>query len=690
VGTRFAQGAAGAVAVLGVVLASLCVYGLRGAGATLGEMLDSYGLTNLVIGVSLAATGTVLALARPRVAIGWLFQAAGVCYLLSAAALALLPLPGRQGPVVAEVPASVAGALYYASWPVAIGVLIPLGLLAFPEGRLRGRLNLALATLICVTGTGFWVAYGLFPGEGGLRNGIGVPAGTYATLQPLWAAANLGNLAAWLAVCGVLVARYLRGDETVKRRMLWVVLALLATVAITVPFGVFGIGEVGLLAAFVLVPSGVMIGVLRHRLLDIRLALSRTLVWVLLAGVVLGADLLLVTLLSPLITPPGWSTAIAALLVALSAEPLRRLLHRGIDRLVFGRHGPAAVTRLLRARLADAEDPAALIEGLRRALGVAGLRYEVTRIGMVAQSGRVDETAERVELVVGTETVGVLLVGARRGDAGLRHADRALLAVVEPALGVLARSLRLAAALGESRSRIVEAAEVERRRLQRDLHDSVASAVTGVQFKLDAARASHPEAERTRHVLDDASSDLRQVLASLRLVIDDLRPPELDRLGLAAALRIRWTRAVGRSGATVDIRVDAEPPATPPGALPAATEAAAYRIAVEATTNALRHSAARTIRIRLHAGNDALTVRVSDDGGASPGWREGTGMRSMRERAEHLGGSLDIGLDGAGMTVEARLPFPPAEESPPTGEWHADDGRPPDDRLPADAEHAHA
>ncbi len=653
-GLRFARSAAGTVAILGALFATLCVHGLRVAEASFGEMLDSYGLTNLVIGASLMVTGTMLASARPGIAIGWLLQSAGTCYLLSAAALALLPLPGREAPVLAGIPPRVAGALYYASWPPAIGLLIPLALLAFPEGRLRGRVNLAIASLIGLTGVAFWAAFGLFPGDAELPNGVGLPVPLYADLQPLWDAANIANLVAWLTVCAVLIARYFRGDETTKRRMLWLILPILAAIAITVPFSVFGLGGVGFLAAFVLIPTGVLIGVLRYQLLDIRLAVARTLVWLLLVGLVLALDLLLVNLLAPLVLPEGWSTAIAALLVALAAEPLRRLLQRGIDRLVFGRLGTAEVTRLLRERIAGAEDSAALVESLRRALGVAGLRYEVIGIGVIAESGRVDKHVERVDLIVGGQTLGALHVGVRRGDTGLRQADRSLLAVAEPALGILAQSLRLSAALGESRSRILEAAEVERRRLQRDLHDGVASALTGVQFKLEAARASTLGDSSGGGALDDASEDLRHVLASLRLVIDDLRPPELDRLGLAAALRTRWVRAVGRKGTAVVVRVDAEMPET----LPAAVESSAYRIAVEATTNALRHTSASTICITLRLDGAALTLRVDDDGGPPRAWQEGTGMGSMRERAEQLGGRCLITSTETGMTVDAYLPFP--------------------------------
>lgn len=235
-----------------------------------------------------------------------------------------------------------------------------------------------------------------------------------------------------------------------------------------------------------------------------------------------------------------------------------------------------------------------------------GLRFEIEGFGTVAASGTLRAESARIGLAARGTLVGALVVGIRRGDVGLRRADRELLALIEPVLSVLAQSLRLSAALADSRSRIVEAAERERVRLQRDLHDGVASALTGVQFKLDATRALLPDSRSAGDVLDDAVGDLRDTLVSLRLVIDDLRPPELDRLGLAAALRGRWSGTRGRAGDRVAVDVDA----SVPDALPAAVEVTAYLIAVEATSNALRHSAATSVRIATGASNEEIARRL--------------------------------------------------------------------------------
>ena len=152
----------------------------------------------------------------------------------------------------------------------------------------------------------------------------------------------------------------------------------------------------------------------------------------------------------------------------------------------------------------------------------------------------------------------------------------------------------------------------------------------------------------------DSSDDLRAAIEALRHVIEDLRPPELDRLGLGPALRMHWARPVGRYGApvAVEVRCDPEDPDLPP-----ATEVTAFRVVVEAVTNALRHSDARAVVVTIALEPHALHVLVDDDGGATGPWSEGTGLSSMRDRAELIGGTCRAGSTDRGGRVEAHLPI---------------------------------
>jgi signal transduction histidine kinase len=129
----------------------------------------------------------------------------------------------------------------------------------------------------------------------------------------------------------------------------------------------------------------------------------------------------------------------------------------------------------------------------------------------------------------------------------------------------------------------------------------------------------------------------------------------LDELGLAEALRRLVDRAPPGGPQVRLVTADADSPA-------AAVEVAAYRIVQEALTNVLRHSGAHTCDVSVCGGNGSLVVSVADDGrGALPEQRGGAGLETMRERAEEIGGSLELlPRDGGGTVVRAVLPRNPS------------------------------
>jgi two-component system NarL family sensor kinase len=129
-----------------------------------------------------------------------------------------------------------------------------------------------------------------------------------------------------------------------------------------------------------------------------------------------------------------------------------------------------------------------------------------------------------------------------------------------------------------------------------------------------------------------------------------LRPPSLDELGLVGALR-RHTERLDGNGTTITVNA---PELLRP--LPAAVEVAAYRIAVEAITNAVRHADPSHIELQIAVNGD-LEITVLNDGTAAPRWEPGVGLTSMRERAAELGGTVDAGPQTTGGRVRARLPL---------------------------------
>lgn len=225
--------------------------------------------------------------------------------------------------------------------------------------------------------------------------------------------------------------------------------------------------------------------------------------------------------------------------------------------------------------------------------------------------------------------------------------------------------------LARSRERIVAAREEERRRLRRDLHDGLGPTLAAIGLKLDLARdRARTEPAAVGPVLDELRSDVRAAIAQVRTIARELRPPTLDALGLVGAIRQQADGMGGSvNGGPVPVVETAED--LPP--LSAAVEVAAYRIAVEAMTNVIRHAAATRCTVRLALDRDTLEIVVSDDGGGLTGRAVGVGTRSMAERAAEVGGEVTFEPEpGGGTRVVARLPVghgpdPGPRSGPPDG-----------------------
>jgi signal transduction histidine kinase len=152
--------------------------------------------------------------------------------------------------------------------------------------------------------------------------------------------------------------------------------------------------------------------------------------------------------------------------------------------------------------------------------------------------------------------------------------------------------------------------------------------------------------------LHDLSEEIRRTVVDVRRLVEGLRPPALDELGLAGACVQAVERLTAGADLTASVHASDDLPA-----LPAAVEVAAYRIVVEAVTNIVRHARARQCWVSIAATPAALAVTVTDDGAGLlvPG-SHGHGLAIMRERAEELGGTVTVRDGLPGVSVEARLP----------------------------------
>ena len=203
----------------------------------------------------------------------------------------------------------------------------------------------------------------------------------------------------------------------------------------------------------------------------------------------------------------------------------------------------------------------------------------------------------------------------------------------------------------------LRAAEEERRRIARELHDDTAQRLAGLLIRLRLARRTE-DRERREEMLDAAREEILASAEAVRRIARGLRPPALEDAGLDAA--IRWHVRQQVEPADLSAEVDVEPVGD---RLDEEAALAVYRIVQEALSNVLRHAEARTVRVRLGTDGTAVVVEVTDDGrgfaleGSVERHDGGLGLLGMKERAAVAGGTLEIDSSpGTGTRIRARIP----------------------------------
>lgn len=407
----------------------------------------------------------------------------------------------------------------------------------------------------------------------------------------------------------------------------------------------------------------IAVAVLRYRLFDADAWMSRAIAHVALVVAIFAVYALVVTGVG-LVWQPGGAAVVATAAAALLLQPLRSRLTRLANRVVYGRRDdPYTVLSRLGERLADAENPAALLQRLADTVvdELGAVRVEIDLAGddvsarVIAAAGVARTSSETAfPLRFGGAEVGRMRVWAPAGEP-LRAADHRLLGDIATNAATVAQLARTSEELDRSREQLLRAHETERRRLGRDLHDGLGPTVAGLHLRVDTALTLlDRDPARSAELLASARAELVELIAEIRRIVEGLRPAGLDDAGLVASV----ARAVATGPDGVAPRVRVEPTALPP--LPAEVELAAYRITSEAVTNARRHAAGATqCVVRMRAEGRWLRVTIADDGpGIAPGAPLGVGLGSMRERAREVGGSLSVDVaSGGGTVVVATLPL---------------------------------
>jgi signal transduction histidine kinase len=404
--------------------------------------------------------------------------------------------------------------------------------------------------------------------------------------------------------------------------------------------------------------------VLARGLYDLRTATNRTLVWATLSAAIVGVFAGVIVGLSQLLhvdQRSQWLLWVAAAVVAVLFAPIRDSLQRTVNRLTFGRWDqPYDVLAALGQRVEAAVEVERLLADVAVELEGLGLRdvtiADVTGLVLVGGAAPDGEVTEHRLSAYGDE-VGTLSYVPP--TTPLRARDRQLLDDLAGHLGGVLHAHRLTLDLQRAREHLVLAREEERRRLRRDLHDGLGPALAGHLLRLDVIAGRMSRDSEAAAGIDALRSDLRETMTEVRRVVEGLRPPALDELGLAGSLHQVADRLTSGTVTAVVIAADELP------TLPAAVEVATFRIVTEAVTNVVKHAHATSCRVELSVRDGRLRLLVSDDGHASrfPDQPTGHGLQTMKERAEELRGRLSVmrGPDGVGTVVVAELPLPPAQ-----------------------------
>ncbi|MBB1511755.1 hypothetical protein H5399_03940 [Tessaracoccus sp. MC1627] len=526
-------------------------------------------------------------------------------------------------------------------WTAAGVLFLPLSLITYPRVR-RSTPDLLAVTVSVAIGAAA-VAY---PGSGAIAV-LATAVLSVVVIRTWWA--------------------FERGEAGERAPLAWVALALLVALCASFLGAFGGLGLVGTVAAILslaLIGPAMVVGVRAPTTSPRGALVWVTVTFTTVAGYIAAFGLVAAMVELLLGSPPtvGVQGLLAAAL-ALGVHPLRHVLRGVVEELLFGRRrDPLDAAARVAGSVGD--EPESALEAIRDALGLPYAAVVAGGVTLAESGSRVGTEAVR-PLEPGSPGTRRLVVCLRSGELRLSRDDEQVLSLAGPLLAQTLRAHELAAEVRASRVTVISGVEDERRRLRRDLHDGLGPRLTGIAFTADAAiNTLRSDGGATVALLSDLRAEAAAAIVEIRGLVDGLRPPSLDELGLVGALRLQLQSLRSASGQPISVELDADVPS----GLPAAVEVAAYRIVTEALSNVARHAGSTRAIVRLepsdHPGGRALLIEVRD--GHAEGrraedpntqWRPGVGLGSMRERAEELGGSFEAGPTQAGGYVLAVLPL---------------------------------
>lgn len=411
-------------------------------------------------------------------------------------------------------------------------------------------------------------------------------------------------------------------------------------------------------------PFSIGVIVLESRVRHMSSAFNRVLVYFVLSVMSITVYALLVGVFGFLLQGkvPTMIALVATGWVAVMFQPLREKVQRAVNHLVFGeRDEPYRMlsdfSRQLEVALTHRDLLTTIVETAARALRAPYAAIEINNEGdgmrtLVSVGTPVDQVS-RIDLDVKGEVVGQLILGIERVNEALPPAKRHMLNDLVRQVSIAVQTIRLTEELHLSRERLIMTREEERRRLRRDLHDGLGSALASMILRLDEALLHDGGLpEPSRKSLETVQSLMRGAIADIRRLVYSLRPPALDEFGLSFALK---ELALQFEYSSLQVVFDGFDRRL---TLPAAAEVAVYRIVQEALTNVVKHADASQCEIRIRLQEDIIHLEIADNGKGLPeALSSGIGIRSIRERADELGGTCLLqSSPGQGTHISVKLP----------------------------------
>lgn len=633
--------------------------------AELGAVPLSWGLEpiwdTVLYAVSATATsiaGALILSRHPRHVVGWLIQLPGVQQALGSDLAQGWGLRAAdQGWPLGPPAEFVVTGSWVILTPLTVGVL-----LLFPTGHLLHR-HWSLVIGLSVAGTLATEVGWIFNPDAGSEYvaGRNPYAVGWLPTRALFAAGLAVVMLSLLIGVVAVVIRFRRSQGVERLQMKWFVLASVAlVVGLPVGAALWWIAPAAhLITALVLTawPIAICVAILRYRLYDIDLVISRTFTYAALTAVLAAVYSAAVVVFGAFAGRDStWVTAMATLLAAAAFGFLRRRVQDQVDRRFRRqRHDALGIVASFVDDLRhDRVEPEQVVDALRTAMRdpTLELRFVLQR-GEPPVDGRgrpvVAVGADRQSLSVerGGTTLGQVVWSPRCEE------DRVLLPAVVEAASLAIEMARLRVELrrrfdqvDESRARIAAIADGERRRLERDLHDGAQQRLVSIGLALRHAQhqlGSAPDAART--TLDGAVAEIGAAIEELRELAHGLRPTLLQA-GLGPALR----ELASRSPVPVVVSATSD-------RFPSDVETAAYFVACEGLTNAVKHARAAEVRLEVVRQDGTLVVNVVDDGVGGAEVGHGSGLTGLSDRVAARGGRFSVdSVRGRGTTLSAELP----------------------------------